>query len=191
MKEEIWKDIKNYEGLYQISNFGNLKSIKNGREKIIKQNYSQRYIRNNLWKKCKYKTLSIHRLVAEAFVPNPSNYKIVNHKDGNRYNNNATNLEWCTQSHNVKESYRLGLQKTFTPPMAKDYIPWNKGKTMSKEYVANHCNSKKVAQYDLEGNLINLWDSASEAQRTLKIGNITKCCRGERKTSYGFAWKYI
>ena len=126
--QEIWKDIKEYEGLYQISNLGNLISIKHNRIKSIVVRKNQRYLRVNLWKNGKYKTFSIHRLVAESFLPNPNNFPVVNHKDGNKLNNKADNLEWCTQSHNVKESYKLGLQKVFTPPMRENYIPWNKGK---------------------------------------------------------------
>ena len=130
MNKEIWKDIPNYEGLYQASNLGRIRSLDRIRKqynhngiatvkykgKILKQQiksgtgyYVVRLYDNNK----KSKTKLIHRLIAETFLKNENNNPVVNHIDGNKQNNMATNLEWCTQSHNVKESYRLGLQKGF------------------------------------------------------------------------------
>lgn len=178
---EIWKDIKGYEGLYQISNLGNLKSIKKGNNKLIKLQNNQRYYRNNLWKNCKYKTFSIHRLVAEAFIPNPNNFNIINHKDGNKLNNCVDNLEWCTQSHNVKESHRLGLQIQGVNgyKFPKGNIPWN---------------IKRINQYDLNGNFIKTWDTIKSANVSLNNGkytcNISLCLKGKTKTAYGYIWRY-
>lgn len=102
---EEWTDIKGYEGYYQISNLGRVKSLErkhsNGKidthlVKLSKRNYYT----VTLWKNGKGKTYSIHRLVAEHFIPNPNNYKFVNHKDENKYNNSIDNLEWCTQFYN-------------------------------------------------------------------------------------------
>ena len=130
MNKEIWKDIPNYEGLYQASNLGNIRSLDRIRKqynhngiatvkykgKILKQQikrgtgyYVVRLYDNNK----KSKTKLVHRLIAETFIQNKNNFPVINHIDGNKKNNNITNLEWCTQSHNVKESYRLGLQKGF------------------------------------------------------------------------------
>ena len=103
--KEIWKDIKNYEGLYQISNFGRIKSFykhKNG--KILKTEIRNTYEVIQLIKNKKRKSFQIHRLVAEAFLKNKNNLPIINHKDFNRLNNNVENLEWCTQKHNVNYS---------------------------------------------------------------------------------------
>lgn len=188
--KEIWKDIKGYEGLYQISNFGNLISIKHNRIKKIITQKNQRYLRNNLWKNGKYKSFSIHRLVAEAFLPNPNNFPVVNHKDGNKLNNNVNNLEWCTQSHNVKESYKLGLQKIFTPPMKENYTPWNKGKKMTADYIIKNYSTKKVNQYSLNNNFIKCWDSITQAQKELGITHISMCCTGKRKTAGNYIWRY-
>lgn len=188
--QEIWKDVKGYEGLYQISNLGNLISIKHNYIKPIITYKNQRYLRNNLWKNGKCKTFSIHRLVAEAFLPNPNNLPVVNHKDGNKLNNNVKNLEWCTQSHNVKESYRLGLQKISTPPMKENYTPWNKGKKMSRDYISKNYSTKKVNQYTLNNDFIKCWESITKAEKELKITHISMCCRGKRKSAGNYIWRY-
>lgn len=179
--EEIWKDIDGYAGLYQISNFGNLKSIKNGNNKLIKLQKYQRYYRNNLWKNGAYQTFSIHRLVAKAFIPNPNNYPVVNHIDGNKLNNNVNNLEWCTQSHNCKESHRLGLQ-----------IPGINSHKFPKGMIPY--NVKKISQYDLDGNFIKTWDTIKSAAISLNNGKYTSsislCLSGKSKTAFGFIWRY-
>ena len=126
-----------------------------------------------LSKKGKLYTKTIHRIVAEAFISNPNNYRVINHIDGNKTNNNIKNLEWCTQKHNVKESFRIGLQKA----------PKGKENTLSK----------RVEQYDLEGNFIKMWDCTMDIQRELGIANqlISSCCRGKQKYSKGYIWRYV
>lgn len=126
MDREIWKDIPEYEGLYQISNYGRVKSLdtiincKGARNidkhlrhgRILKQSLNQKgYYYVNLSKNGKIKNVRIHRLVAKCFVDNPSNLKLINHIDGNKENNYYINLEWCDYSHNIKEAYRIGLKK--------------------------------------------------------------------------------
>lgn len=105
--QEIWKDIPNYEGLYQVSNIGNVKILNANGDKILKKSISSGYYCVGLKGKLYY----VHKLVAFAFIPNPNNLPLINHKDGNKQNNNINNLEWCTYSHNTKEAYRLGLIK--------------------------------------------------------------------------------
>ena len=105
---EIWKDIKGYEGLYQISNKGRVKTLGNNKtrkEKIRDGKIDRGYKRILLCKNGKKKQCLIHRLVAEAFLPNPDNLPVVNHKDENKLNNNVENLEWCTQAYNVNYSH--------------------------------------------------------------------------------------
>lgn len=120
--QEIWKDIENYEGCYQVSNLGNVRSLTrkvhtfNGwrttKSQLLKPLKSNRnYYRVCLKSHQKNKYISIHRLVATAFIPNPNNYPVINHIDGNTANNKVDNLEWCTQSHNIKEAYRVGNAK--------------------------------------------------------------------------------
>jgi len=115
---EIWKDIPGYEGLYQVSDMGRVKSVarikQNGRsyhlakERILKQNLlSSGYLRIGLHKNAKRKSLSVHRLVLLVFVGESD--LTVNHKDGIKTNNTLNNLEYCTQSENIKHAFRLGL----------------------------------------------------------------------------------
>ena len=130
--QEIWKDIENYEGCYQVSNLGNVRSLTrkvhtfNGwritKGQLLKPLKSNRnYYRVCLKSHQKNKYISIHRLVATTFIPNPNNYPVVNHIDGNTTNNKVDNLEWCTQSHNIKEAYRVGNAKPTSGCFKKGY----------------------------------------------------------------------
>lgn len=110
---EEWKQVIGYEGLYEVSNTGKVKNAQTGREIAI--GYVNGYKRVNLWKNNKYKTKRIHRLVAEAFIPNPENKRTVNHKDGDKLNNNVNNLEWATHSENNKHAYNSGFKTTNMP----------------------------------------------------------------------------
>ena len=125
MQNIEWKPIKGYEDLYMVSNTGLVKSLKrekknnNGiqilKEKIMKFNtYGSEYLRVPLYdKEHKKHCLSVHRLVASAFLDNPNNFTDVNHIDGNKHNNNVHNLEWCDRSYNLKHAYKLGLKKSY------------------------------------------------------------------------------
>ena len=105
--KEVWKDIKGYEGKYQISNLGRVKSLGNlqtKKEKLLKTNIRNGYYTAYLYKNNEKKSLLCHRLVAEAFIPNPDNLPQVNHKDENKLNNRVDNLEWCTIKYNINYS---------------------------------------------------------------------------------------
>lgn len=121
---EIWKDIKGYEGLYQISNLGRVKSLKTG--KIRKQCYDKdRYLKIELSNKTQ-KSLKIHRLVAQAFIPNPLNLPQVNHKDGNKLNNNVNNLEWVSPSENTRHRIYVLNKNSLYPCKKVTCIELNK-----------------------------------------------------------------
>lgn len=110
--EEIWKDIKGYEGYYQVSNLGRVKSNGNRSnhktEKLLSLNKNSKgYLRVMLYRECKYKSFFVHRLVAEHFIPNPLNLPQVNHLDCDKTNNCVSNLEWCTNRENTIHSYRM------------------------------------------------------------------------------------
>ena len=185
MKNEIFKDIFGYENLYQISNFGRVKSLKREnvfycglrkeylkrsvKEKILNYSKSNRgYLQVCLTKNGKSKTFLVHRLVAKTFIENVYNKSQVNHIDGNKENNSVNNLEWCTSSENNKHAFVLGLNKPR--------------------------NIRKVNQYDKNGNFIKQWNCITDFFRknniNLKSSNITNCCKGRRKTAYGYIWKY-
>ena len=116
---EIWKDIEGYENKYQVSNLGNVKSLETWtgdkyirREKILKNMvYGNGYYYVCLSKNGKVKKYKVNRLVAQAFIPNPDNKPFTNHIDGDKLNNNVDNLEWCTQSENMKHASMIGLRK--------------------------------------------------------------------------------
>lgn len=154
-------------GLYQVSSIGNIQSLNynntNKSHKLAKILTPYGYYRIGLNKNKNHKNFFIHRLVAEAFIPNPHNYTIVNHIDGNKQNNKVQNLEWCSQSHNILEAYRLKLMKP---------------------------RKLKINQYDLQGNFIKQWNSIKEIEIFYNCRHISACCKGKRKTAKGFIWRY-
>ena len=164
-KDEIWKDIKDYEGLYQVSNWGRVKSIKFG-DKILKASKaSNGYLMVVLRKNNQSKSFTVHRLVAEAFLENPDNLPCVNHKDECKTHNWLSNLEFCSYKYNT--NYGTAIEK------------------QTKK------RSKIVLQYDLNGNLIKEWKSASECGRNgFNQGNVSACCRGEKPQYKNYIWKY-
>lgn len=110
-QEEIWKPIEGYEGRYEISNLGRVKSFYR-EETILKPTTSfNGYYRLSIRINKTRKTIKVHRLVAKAFIPNPNNYPQVNHIDGNKKNNNLNNLEWCNSKMNIRHAYEIGLKK--------------------------------------------------------------------------------
>lgn len=174
--KEIWKDIEGYEGLYQISNFGNVKSLlfnhssysKLLSNRLVNGGYCQVVLYKNKNRKAFY----VHVLVANAFIPNPSNLPEVNHKDGNKTNNNISNLEWVTPRENSLHAVNTGLR---TVPKGKE-----------------HYKSKRINQFDKLGNFIKVWESMSEISRVLgySTSNIFKCCNSRIKSAYGYIWRY-
>ena len=121
MINEYFANLKGYENLYIISNYGEIKSVdkevknRNGcrkiKGKILKPKIDKYgYFRIGLTKNNKQKFYQVHRLVAETFIPNPNNYPIINHKDGDKQNNHISNLEWCTYSYNSQHAYNNGLK---------------------------------------------------------------------------------
>ena len=177
MKKEYWKPVVGYEGLYEVSNWGRVKSLdrwkssKNNSKTFIKgrilkpANDGQGYLQVVLYKNGYKKTFKVHRLVAEAFIPNSDNLPEVNHKDEQKDNNIYTNLEWCDRKYNV--NYGTGLKR------------------MSEKL------SKPVLQYTLDGELVKEWSSARECDRNgFCSQHVAACCRGELKHHKGFIWKY-
>lgn len=162
---EIFKDIKGYKGLYQVSTHGNVKALGNGgsnasKEKILKPNKDKKgYLMVGLCKQGKRKMCKIHRLVAMVFIENPNNFREINHKDEDKTNNRVTNLEWCDRKHNINYGTR-------TEKCSKQVLCLETDKT---------------------------YPSTMEVKRQLGLntGNISQCCNGKRKTCGGYTWKYV
>lgn len=177
---EVWKDIAGYEGLYQVSNMGRVRSL----DRMVKGRYSPylqkgrvlrysfarhaklKYKEVTLCKSGKLKTHLIHRLVAQAFVPNLGGYDVVNHLDENTLNNKSDNLEWCTQQQNVV--YGTGERRR----AAQRKIP--------------------VVQFSKDGKLISEYASQRDAAKAVRgnFQSIGQCCLGNIPSACGFVWRY-
>lgn len=176
--EEIWKTIKGYENIYEVSNKGNIRSVD---RYVYQQNRMVFYkgtklkpFKNNSGYLCvglsinnKKKKFAVHRLVAESFLPNPHNYPQINHKDENKENNEWTNLEWCTGSYNG----RYGT------------LP------KRREIKYGH----RVCMYNKRGDLLNIYISARGAERELNISHseILNCCKRNAHTAGGYVWRFL
>lgn len=187
-KNEIWKDIKGFEGRYQVSNMGRVRSLdmtwltynwkRQGlmeckrKGKILKPKTK----RNGYFSVClrdgvRKEFHSIHRIVAETFIPNPNNLPQINHKDEDKSNNRVDNIEWCTAKYNSNYGTR---------------------KARIREY---HIKSvmTPIIQYDMDGNVINTFESLSEAERMSGVSSIdiAGVCKGRRASAHGYIFKYI
>lgn len=190
--EEVWKDIRGYEGYYQISSCGRIKSLdrkvkhlKGGyaikKGKILKQCYDKDgYLLVVLYKNNKKRTRRVHRLVAMAFIPNPNNYPQINHRDEDKTNNTVQNLEWCDAKYN--NAYGTRTERIFKQTKRNEH---------AAQSLRNHPSfSKSVVAYK-DGVEVLRFASQAEARRMGFVqGNISACCRGERKYHKGLTWKY-
>ena len=184
--EEIWKSVIGYEGFYEVSNQGRVRSVDrvvmqviNGvqtkclyKGRILKfTNDNSGYPMVTLSALGKIKTFRIHRLVADVFIENPESKKTVNHINAIKTDNRIENLEWATQLENNQHAINTGLGKR----TGRKGMPYK----------------RPIYQFDLNGNFIQNWESASFAAKSLGFEktSILKCVLGKRKTSYGFIWK--
>lgn len=167
----VWKDVKGYEGIYRVNNKGQVQNVLKGN--YLKQfETSGGYLHVYLYKDHKRKIYKAHRVVCEAFNDNPHKYPQVNHINMNKQDNRPENLEWCTQSYNIRHSFQNGGREH------------NKQKLLE----ANH---REVWCCDLEGKELKLFYSLSEAARQTgcNVSNISACCHGRIKSIGGFKWK--
>lgn len=170
--KELWKDIPNFEGLYQVSNLGRVKSFRQGTKHrwepdyILKSSLANNgYCQVTLYDNTKRKKFLVHRLVAEAFIPNPDNLPQINHKDEDPTNNAASNLEWCTARYN--NAYGTARIRSIDS------------------------KSKPVEQLTLDGKLIAIYRSTRIASELLGIkkGSI-KAVIGTKYQCHGYLWRY-
>jgi hypothetical protein len=175
--EEIWRDVPGYEGLYQVSDHGNVRSLNwrnlgHARNLYLKE-HNRGYRHVELRKNGKAKAFTVHRLVAMAFIPNPNNYPVINHKDENKANNAADNLEWCNMSQNMKHTISLHQDRYHV-----------EGKPFYR--------TEKVIQMSQTGEQLKVWDNLITIKRETGWSqwSIDQCCRGIRKTAYGYTWRF-
>lgn len=198
---EEWRDIEGYEGLYQISSEGRVKSLK----RIARNNHTvdskirkpkidkDGYCCVSLWIDGVSKEYFIHRLVAQAFVPNPENKPCIDHINTDRTDNRVENLRWCTHKENTnnpisREKFLHNRYKVEGERRISIYKP-------TKEAIAKMAekHKKPVGMYK-DGNLIKRFDSAADAERednNLKFMSISAACNGRLKTYRGYEWKFI
>ena len=178
--EEVWKDVVGYEGLYQVSNHGKVKSlehfvptkngaVRNSPSKIRINCFDGNYYHVILYRQNKRKVALVHRLVAEAFIPNPNNLPQVNHKDGNKLNNNVTNLEWCSEQDNMLHAFATGLN---TPHIT-------------------HYRGVKAFLFD-SGAFVGEYTSQHEAADILglNVAHICSVLQGRYKQTGGYYFEY-
>lgn len=167
MEKEIWRAIKGHEDLYEVSNYGKVRSLFRYK-KILKPIVGvQGYLYVTLYdRNKKQKSKRIHQLVAQAFISNPNNLPFVNHKDENVKNNVYSNLEWCTAKYNC--NYGTRLQRIAVK------------------------NNKPILQFDLNGNFIKEYESITQASKELNnsLNDISQCCLGRSRTSKGYIFKF-
>lgn len=170
---EVWKDIPSYEGLYQASNLGRIKSFARNstRGGVLKQvDRGVGYYKVTLCKGGKTKQFNVHSIIAAVFLPNPNNYKYVDHIDENRKNNRIDNLQWCTAKQNLY--FRDGVYRRAITRRGKD--------------------KRVISQYSLAGKKIKEFKTLHEAAKAVngQAQNIWKVVKGKRLNAYGFNWRY-
>lgn len=202
--KEIWKDIPNYKGYYQVSNFGRVMSLRSyggNSNRIIKPcGNGTGYLKVILCKNSQQKQYLVHRLVAMAFIPNPNNYDFVNHKDENKMNNCVENLEWCTKSYN--SIYYLNKDERRKEEYGNRFRDKETGELLSpmtKRIPRKHL--RKVIQKDMNEKILRVFKNASEASQETGIcmENIVYSCKandGGRKrkgksVSHGYIWEFL
>ena len=175
---EVWRPVRDFEGLYEVSNLARVRSVSRwvqagttkrlAKSTILKSHpLPSGYLTVTLKDKGRTATVTIHRLVAEAFVPNPNNLQDVNHKDEEKTNNLPSNLEWCDRKYNI--NYGTG------------------------KYRKTENYRKPIEQLTLDGKHVAYFESARQAARVTdyKQSRLWEALSGKRKTAYGYQWRYV
>lgn len=201
---ELWKTVSGYEGKYEVSNLGN---VRNSAGKILKQSRKKTnctaYCTVCLYDGGKGKTKYVHRLIAQAFIPNPNGYPMINHKDENGTNNSLSNLEWCTAKYNT--NYGTGVARGAEKKRGVLHDPAHNKKISDSlyEFYKTHPSKsigkpslkrKPVCQYLTDGTLVGRYSSLAEAAISVgelqKQRNLWAVCEGKKKTAYGYIWRW-
>ncbi len=192
MNNEIWKDIPGYEGIYQVSNLGSIKRLPLGKQWPSRKTHNNLrvlrdrngYLSVNLSRENSTKWWLVHRLVAIAFIPNPQGYPCVNHKDENKRNNRADNLEWCSYEYNANYGLGRERQKISRANNPLDYI---------SRRLVGEMNSKAVKQLSKDGQLIATYASLTEASQAtgINISTIIRQCKGYTKGVRKYKFQYM
>ena len=174
-EQEIWKDIDGYENLYQVSTLGKIKNKRTN--KLLHPHQYGLYFVIGLIKDHNYKLFLVHRLVGKAFIPNPLNKREINHIDGNKLNNNVSNLEWATRKENAQHSIKIGLQ-------TKEHL--------AKAVSSMIAKTRKPILQIKDGKVVKEYKSARQASRmnNFCISAICDCANGKYKSMYGYEWRY-
>ena len=182
--EEVWKDIKGFEGMYQVSSLGHVKSLERQitgikskyiKERLLKQSPDGKgYLMVWLYYRNKRLTRKVHRLVAEAFVPNHDCKPQIDHVNGNKKDNRSCNLRWCTGKENF-------------------HNPISYQRNSESKYGEKNHHARPVRQYSKDWEFIKEWPCINDAVRSVGCSHshIVQCCKGERKTTGGFCWSYV
>lgn len=183
MGVEVWRDIPGYEGLYQVSTQGNVKSLRRNGNFLKPRKDHKGYMNVALTWKCKSKHFKVHRLVALAFIPNPENKRTVNHIDGNKENNNLENLEWATHSENIIHANKIGLRKV-------SELQRKAASITGKRTCA--LNRPRKAVYCIKDGIRRDFVSAHEGARYVSgsASPIVACCKGKKSAYKGYEWGY-
>lgn len=190
-KQEEWLPVVGYEGLYEVSNMGRVRSVRRHIRQLKLYYHRNRYVQACLCLDGKCKKFYVHRLVAQAFNMNPANKPHINHIDGVRDNNCADNLEWVTQAENNLHKYRvLGYQG---PHKDKKFSAQTRQKMSAywqEHWQRNlHPRCRKVLCVELG----RVFSSAAQAvlELNMKNNHISECCKGKRRTCGGYTWRYV
>lgn len=189
---EIWKDIKGYEGLYQVSSKGIVKDCNGIERKQRTDTYGYKIV--TLRKNGEYKSYKVHRLVGIAFISNPENLPCINHKDEVKSNNNVENLEWCTSKYNSNYGHRNEKIAKAAKERSHAYMQGERNYFYGKHFSGGeHPTSKRVAKLDGQGNVLAVFDCTKSAAESVNCSPsaISLGCRGKRKNIKGYQWKYL
>lgn len=192
--DEIWKDVPGFDGDYKASTRGRIKSFKGNTPIIMSLHTNKRtgYVYVGLCKDGEVHTTTVHRVVAETFIPNPDNLPCINHKDENKENNYIENLEWCSYQYNLTYGTHTERAKETRKARGSDKFLY-KYSIENRDYInkrIKETQGKRVAKIDKNsGEVLKIYDSISDAEKENKCSHVSECTRNVRNESGGYIWQ--